>query len=114
MDRAIVSPKILFSNIILLGMPSKRELIGNIDPPDGLYYSTFQWYRIISFVAGIVTTILYLWVDWSVYLPDWIAAALSAPPVGLLLYGLTTSWTWRETSKLIFGLAVGSALATYI
>jgi len=94
-------------------MPSKRELIGDLDPPDGRDYSTFQWNRITSFVAGIVTTIVYFWADLFVYLPDWIAAVLSAPPVGLLLYGVT-SWTWQETSKLIFGLAVGSALAAYI
>jgi len=93
-------------------MPSKRELIGNLDPPDGRDYSEFRWDRITSFVAGIVTTIVYFSTDLFVYLPDWIAAALSAPSVGLLLYGLT-SWTWQETSKLVFGLAVGSALAAY-
>ena len=94
-------------------MPSKRELTGDRNPPDGWDYSELRWNRIISFAAGVVTTIVYFWADLFMYLPDWIAAALSAPPVGLLLYGLT-SWTWQETLKLIFGLAVGSALAAYI
>ncbi|KTG11345.1 hypothetical protein AUR66_20060 [Haloferax profundi] len=90
-------------------MRSKRELIGDGPPFDGLHWSEFQWNRILAIFSGIGATVLYFWVDLSMYLPEWTAAALSSVPIGLLLYGFSEQ-SWRTTSRITVGTGIGLGL----
>lgn len=94
-------------------MPSKRELLGSGPPSEGLQWSEFQWNRIFAFCGGVVLLVSYLWIDPFEYAPDWIAAMLSVVPVGFFLYAFTNQ-SWRTSSKISVGIAIGSGLGTYL
>lgn len=94
-------------------MPSKRDLLGEDTPRSGPNWAEFRWNRILAFVVGVGTTVLYLSVDPFRALPDPIAAALASVPVGLLLYSLTTQ-RWRRCASVAVGTAVGLGLGTYV
>lgn len=94
-------------------MPSKRDLLGDDTPFDGLDWSEFRWNRILAFFGGISTLVFYLWIDLYQYLPDWVAAILVSIPVGLLYFGVTEQ-SWQTSIKISIGAGVGIALSTHL
>ena len=92
-------------------MPSKRDLLKIDTPYDGPNWSEFQWDRILAFVGGVVTTVLYLWVNLFHHFPDWTAAALGSVPVGFLFYSFS-SQSWQTCAKIAAGTAIGISLGT--
>ena len=94
-------------------MPSKRELLGKNPPADGVNWSRFQWKRILAFICGVVTTVLYFREDLFYILPNWAAAAIASIPVGLLLYSITTQ-SWQTSAKISVGTAIGAGVGIYV
>jgi len=99
-----------------VGVPSKRELIGDDPPSDGRRRPNIRWNRIFAFCGGIVALVGILsfqpLID-SQHLPVWANTVLPVVPVGLFWYSLTT-WRWQTVLKATAGIAVGSFVAVYI
>jgi hypothetical protein len=93
-------------------MPSKRDLLEEENPSNGLDWSEFQWIRIFAFTIGVSITVLYLWINPFQYIPDWTAAAIGAVPVVFLLYSFS-SQSWQTCAKIAAGVAIGSSLGTF-
>ena len=93
-------------------MLSKRDLLKIDTPYDGPNWSEFQLDRILAFVSGVVTTILYLWVNPFHHFPDWTAAALGSVPVGFLFYSFS-SQSGQTCAKIAASTAIGISLGTY-
>ena len=89
-------------------MPSRRELIGNETPFDGLHCAEFQWKRLAAFVLGVGFLV---WIRPPRYLPDRVAASLVAIPIGLLFYGVSDQ-SWRASLRVTIGVGIGLALGT--
>jgi hypothetical protein len=93
-------------------MPSKRDLLGKENSPNGPDWSEFQWSRIFAFIIGVSITMIYLGMNPFQYIPDWTAAAIGAVPVGFLLYSFS-SQSWQTCAKIAAGVAIGICLGTY-
>ncbi len=97
-------------------MPSKRDLIGDSPPNNGLRWSHFQWNRISAFFVGVVAMSLYFSMDSVVdasQIPSWGYEILAVIPIGLIWYGLSRS-SWQEILKAVVGIAVGGMLGIYV
>ncbi len=107
---------VLVSNHPIQIVPSKRDLIGNSPPSNGLRWSHFQWNRISAFFVGVVAMGLYFSMNSMVdasQIPSWGYEILAVIPIGLIWYGLSRS-SWQEILKAIVGIAVGGMLGIYV
>lgn len=97
-------------------MPTKRELIGDGPPSDGLRCSEFRWKRISAFFTGVVATSIYFFMNAVVdtgQIPSWSHKILAVIPIGLIWYGLSR-FSWQEILKGVIGIAVGGILGLYV
>ena len=97
-------------------MPSKRDLIGDSPPNNGLRWSHFQWNRISAFFVGVVAMSLYFSMNSVVdasQIPSWGYEILAVIPIGLICYGLSRS-SCQEILKAVVGIAVGGMLGIYV
>lgn len=97
-------------------MPSKRDLIGNGPPSDGLTWAAFQWDRIGAFVIGVAALASYVLLHSlleSNQIPIWAIEMLAAIPLGLLWYGFTRN-SWGDILQATIGAVMGGLLAIYV
>lgn len=92
-------------------VPSKRDIIGPKSPSTGLRWADFRWQRILAFVSGLASIILYLWINPFRHVADWVAAGVVPIPIGFILYGLTDQ-SWRTAMGIAVGISVGNVIAT--
>ena len=91
-------------------MPSKRDLIGSKNPPEGVRWTDFRWRRIVAFVSGLGSIMLCLWIDPFRYVADWVVAGVVPMPIGAIVYGLTDQ-SWRTAMLIAASVGVGNVIA---